>query len=288
MTILSDKAILREFKAGNIIIEPFNKNNLNNSSFDVCLGSNYYIEHKIDNADMIFNPYDEKHVKKVWGEPLKAMKVKDYYAQCLEKNKDNKDYKLEEFVNISPEDEVIFIKPMSTILAHTQEFIGAKGSITTMMKTRSSMGRVGVSSCKCSGFGDSGYCNIWTMEITNHNQYHTLTLLVGRRIAQIVFMNTEETSGKSYSNLSGKYQTSDDFEKLKRDWTPEQCLPKLYLDREIIKKSELVEDDKSNHDKDDKSIFKKDDKDDIEKEFKEIIKDGILENAKIAKYSIPI
>lgn len=136
--------------------------------------------------------------------------------------------------NIGPEDQIIWIKPGETILGHTMEFIGGRNSITTMMKARSSMGRNFIEVCKvrrsfdlsrctialirfleslanqflaqCAGWGDVGYVNRWTMEITNNSRYYSIPLVVGRRIAQIVFFDTEGIEQKSYET-TGKYQT---------------------------------------------------------------------------------
>lgn len=36
-----------------------------------------------------------------------------------------------------------------------------------------------------------GYINRWTMEITNNSQHYSIPLVVGRRIAQIVFFHCE-------------------------------------------------------------------------------------------------
>jgi len=51
-----------------------------------------------------------------------------------------------------------------------------------------------------------GYVNRWTMEITNNSRYYSIPLVVGRRIAQIVFFDTEGIEQQSYE-ASGKYQT---------------------------------------------------------------------------------
>lgn len=59
------------------------------------------------------------------------------------------------------------------------------------MKARSSLGRNFIEICKCAGWGDVGYVNRWTMEITNNSRYYTIPLVVGRRVAQIVFFETE-------------------------------------------------------------------------------------------------
>jgi deoxycytidine triphosphate deaminase len=85
-----------------------------------------------------------------------------------------------------------------TILAHTNEFIGGRETVTTMMKARSSMGRNFIEVCKCAGWGDIGYVNRWTMEITNNSRFYSIPLVVGRRIAQIVFFDSE---GRSFNYL---------------------------------------------------------------------------------------
>eukprot|EP00455_Lapot_gusevi_P013166 TRINITY_DN16362_c0_g1_i3.p1 TRINITY_DN16362_c0_g1~~TRINITY_DN16362_c0_g1_i3.p1 ORF type:complete len:119 (-),score=11.86 TRINITY_DN16362_c0_g1_i3:23-379(-) len=102
-----------------------------------------------------------------------------------------------------------------------------------MMKARSSMGRNFIEVCKCAGWGDIGYVNRWTMEITNNSRHYSIPLVVGRRIAQIIFFDSDGTiQGRSYAD-TGKYQTSADMEELKTTWSPYSMLPKMYRDREI-------------------------------------------------------
>ena len=72
------------------------------------------------------------------------------------------------------------------------------------------------------------------MEITNNSRYYAIPLVVGRRIAQIVFMDTGEILDKHYSD-SGKYATSDDIKILKKQWQPSDMIPKLYKERELQK-----------------------------------------------------
>lgn len=59
-----------------------------------------------------------------------------------------------------------------------------------MMKARSSIGRNFIEVCKCAGWGDVGYINRWTMEITNNSSHYAIPLVVGRRIGQIIFFET--------------------------------------------------------------------------------------------------
>ena len=53
-------------------------------------------------------------------------------------------------------------------------------------------------------------------------------LVVGRTIAQMVFFEVGETL-QDYPTI-GKYQTTADVIKLKKDWKPESMLPRLWRD----------------------------------------------------------
>ncbi len=129
---------------------------------------------------------------------------------------------------------IILLMPGETILAHTNEFIGGREAITTMMKARSSKGRSFIEVCKCAGWGDVGYVNRWTMEITNNSRTKILPLVVGRRISQIIFFYTGKTLQGSYTTGSdSKYCASENLEELQNSWHPLSMLPKLYKDREI-------------------------------------------------------
>ena len=161
----------------------------------------------------------------MWGTTAKRAKpAKEILAK----------YKFE-YDSIRPEDQIILLAPGETILGHTQEFIGGRDHITTMMKARSSLGRSFIEVCKCAGWGDVGYINRWTMEITNNSTHYYIPLVVGRRIAQIIFFETGPILKSDYAK-GGKYQSSGSVAQLKKDWRPTDMLPRLYLDRDIKRK----------------------------------------------------
>ena len=221
----SDKKILEAMKTGDIIITPFKRENLATSSYDLTIGEYFFVEQPPDHFQNIFNIYEKEQIERVWGKkPKKAQIAKEVF----------KDYKFT-FGNISPNDKVILLAPGETILAHTNEFIGGLNHITTMMKARSSLGRSFIEVCKCAGWGDVGYVNRWTMEITNNSKHYYIPLVVGRRIAQLVFFETGPILDKHYA-VEGKYQTTTDIKKMIKEWDPLSMLPKLYMDRDIKKK----------------------------------------------------
>ena len=213
------KKIKEEIENGNIIISPYEESNLNTSSYDVRLGEYYFRENKLKDK-LFYNFYDEEQVKNLWGEPQKALPSKEIFAETP--------------AGIYENEKIILINPGETILGHTDEFIGGKNHITTMMKARSSLGRNFIQVCKCAGWGDVGFTNRWAMEISNSSQEHTIALVVGRRISQIVFFETGDIEGDDYTK-SGKYQTTEDIKKLKKEWDPYSLVPKTYNDKESRK-----------------------------------------------------
>ena len=185
--MLSDKEILLEMQRENIVIEPYDVRQLGTNSYDVRLGE--FIARSNSNLKLI-DVFDKSDILDYW----KIQKL----------------------------NEVLTVFPNETILCHTQEIIGGRNNIATKMNARSSLGRCGISVCKCAGFGDVGYINKWTMELTNHLDT-AVVLKVGMRIAQISFFKVGETL-KQYN---GKYQS--------KIWKPENMIPRLWEDWEVTK-----------------------------------------------------
>jgi dCTP deaminase len=223
---LSDRRILEEMKKGDIVISPFEREQLATSSYDVTLGEWFYREQPPQYNHALYNIWSKDHMEHVWGagKVERAVVAKEAF----------KKYNFE-WDGIHPTDKVIILRPGETILAHTNEYIGGKAHITTMMKARSSMGRNFIEVCKCAGWGDVGYVNRWTMEITNNSKNYIIPLVVGRRIAQIIFFETGPVLETDYTK-TGKYASSTNLAQLKKKWKPEDMLPKLWTDRDIKKK----------------------------------------------------
>ncbi len=217
-SLLSDKRILEHHKLGNIIIDPFDKKKIKTSSVDVTLGE-WYFRPNTNHGLLIYNPWNKNDVEKIFGTPQRAKTASQEFGKNLPEG-------------IKKTDKVIIAYPGQMLLCHTQEFIGGKNGITTMMKARSSIGRSDITVCKCAGWGDVGFFNRWTMEITAGGFGLGLPeiLIVGEPVAQITFFETGPTLGESYSK-DGKYQTSSDLKKIKKDWDPHQMLPRLWKDR---------------------------------------------------------
>lgn len=234
MSVLSKPKIIEHLESGNIIIEPFDKNNLANTSYDVRLGKYFYRQFDLKHTQSL-NPFYKNSVYEMYSTLEVARPVK-YFKSVINP-----------FQNLLPNDLIIMIAPNETILAHTIEFIGGRNgtkdlpAVTSEMRARSSIGRIGIGVCKCAGWGDIGYVNRWTMEITNFS--NTLVPLpVGLRVAQIIFHTTDAVKSEDLYSKKGKYQTELEIETIKKSWKPEDMLPKLYLDKDLgnfIKYSKL-------------------------------------------------
>ena len=195
--MLSDKSILQEMEAGNIVIEPFDIRSLGTNSYDVRLGEWFVFPRMRLSytgsgflAPQPINFWKESDAKRFWNEPVQEKKELTIY-------------------------------PGETVLAVTEEVVGGTNGITTSMRARSSIVRSCLAVAKCGGLGDVGYISKWTMEISNFS-HSTLIIPVGMRVAQMEFFRVGETI-KEYS---GKYGS-------RTNWTPQDMLPKLYKDREL-------------------------------------------------------
>jgi dCTP deaminase len=185
--LLSDKRIIEEIEMGNITIDPFDERQLGTNSYDCRLGEWFFQPTKFSETIDFTN---EEQARAFWGQPQQA-------------------------------EEAIVVKPGTTILAHTQEVVGARNGITTTMHARSSIGRSSLSVCKCAGAGDVGYISRWTMEISNHSTC-SIHIPLGIRICQIKF----DFVGETLKEYQGKYGQE-------AEWTPYDMLPRLYNDWDI-------------------------------------------------------
>lgn len=221
--LLSRDAILRHIKEGNIVVDPFDGRKLKTTSYDVSLGEWFWREGHPEGRATLHNLYDESSTKQVWRGPYQAEGAWEVSKRLST-----------ELKNIKPDDKIILLRPGETVLAHTEEFIGGRDRIVGKMYARSSLGRNFVEVCKDAGWGDVGYFNRWTMEVTNNSQYFTIPLVVGRRIGQMVFYEVAPLQKTpDYVAEGGKYQKSQNIEEVKKSWHPEMMIPSMHLDWEV-------------------------------------------------------
>lgn len=216
--VLAKPAIIEAHREGRVFVSPFDERQAGNCSYDVRLGEWYYLEQQGFKHSSVINPYDPISVQQMWGQPRQAQKATS------------------ELPGIPEGTPFIRLPPGACALCHTDEFIGGlHNNITTMMHGRSSIGRSFIQ-VECAGWGDIGFAQRWTMEVKNLSEYRHAILVVGRRIAQIIFFETTAlVDGADF--YRGKYQPSDvrtkTYDELVEEWTPEMMLPKAHLDWEL-------------------------------------------------------
>lgn len=125
--MLTGDKIYREVNKGNITIEPFNLDNLNPNSYNVCLSN----------------------------------KIKAYDKNAVLDLKRNNDY----FREIIIPEEGMILLPNTLYIASTKEVIGSDKYISAI-DGRSSIGRLGMQIHLTAGFGDLGFHGTYTLEIT--------------------------------------------------------------------------------------------------------------------------
>ncbi len=220
--LLSNTAILRNIKKGNIVIDPFRRRDLKTTSYDIRLGEWFWREENPRGRATMHNVYDEDSVKDVWRGPFQAELSEDV-AKRIEI----------QLKNIKPSEKLIILAPGETILGHTEEFIGGRNICVAKMYARSSLGRNFIEVCKDAGWGDVGYINRWTMEITNNSKYFSIPLVVGRRVAQMVFYEVEPPVNDQDYAKDGKYQSETVLTEIKKSWSPYMMTPRMHLDYEV-------------------------------------------------------
>lgn len=212
-----------------VVIDPFDEARLGANTYDVSLGPWYYRTRPPNLGTRVYNPYCEDGVRKLWGEPQQAMSAEVEF----------KEHGLAIPQGIGLDERVIIVNPLETVLCHTNEFIGGIFCVAGWMQGKSGWSRSFISVCMDAGLGDVGYVNRWTMEVTNRHPDYAVPLVVGRPIAKIAFLkshnwlNPEDFYAGSYQE-GVQCQTElgqgdgADIEEIKRQWTPENMLPRLY------------------------------------------------------------
>ena len=164
MSILLRSEILSGYTDGSIIIEPFNEEQLGPNSYDV----------RLDDELLVYD--------------MEKCQVLD----CAQNN-DTKTLKIPS--------EGYVLQPNILYLGSTIERAGSNYYIP-MYEGRSSMARLGVQSHISAGFGDVGFKEKWTLEIT---VVHPLRIYPGIRIGQIYFQNVNQSSNDVRNLYKGKY-----------------------------------------------------------------------------------
>jgi len=114
----------------------------------------------------------------------------------------------------------LYIQNHDFILAHTQEFVRVSSSIQFTVHTTSTARRHGLDVCASAGWGDPGYCNRVTLELTANAD-----IVLPRRaiVCQIAFHRLSRPVLRPYRGSYGSYAS---IAEATTAWKPEHLLPK--------------------------------------------------------------
>ena len=220
MSVLSRSDIDTHLKSS-VIIDPFDSTRLGMNTYDVSLGEFYFRAQRAGLGSQIYNPYCEEDVRHLWGNVQSAETAQiEFHRQHHPIPK-----------GIRPEDRVILLNPGEMILAHTHEFIGGRNGIVGWMQGKSGWSRSFISVCTDAGLGDIGFVSRWTMELENRHDRFTIPLIVGLPIAKIAFLDSGNRNEDGPTAYAGNYQQGKTLEEIKKNWAPENMLPRLYAMR---------------------------------------------------------
>jgi dCTP deaminase len=171
VAVLGKCSILKSMDRGDIVITPFNPNNLGLMQYDVTLG------------DII---YRVKHV----GALKQCFKnLLNRNGFCIDLGKDESKIR---FKRIEANSSGFIIQSGETVLGCTNELIGSNcANIVPVLETRSTLARNFVFSHVSAGVGDPGFKGSWTLELVNCFPY-PIRLVPGQRVSQVLFHFIEE------------------------------------------------------------------------------------------------
>ncbi|MGM0629315.1 MAG: dCTP deaminase [Patescibacteria group bacterium] len=168
--ILSDKDIKKAIKSEDIIIDPFDKNDLQPASVDLHLGKHFLVFESKSNY--VLDP------KKPMDDLMEEVTIK--------------------------EDEPFVMHPGEFALGVVHEMTGVSAKYVGRLEGKSSIGRIGMLIHVTAGFLDPGNCLKMTLEL--HNTANIPILLYYKMpIAQMAFEKLSSECDRPYSSIRNQY-----------------------------------------------------------------------------------
>lgn len=113
------------------------------------------------------------------------------------------------------EDDGNLLFPGKFILAHTVEKFEIPLNLSALLRTKSSMGRIGLEHLDA-GWIDPGFSGALTLELTNTLQNHAIRIRPGDAIGQLVFFRHEMVEYDNSYKAKGRYSGSDTVEQTRK------------------------------------------------------------------------
>ena len=155
-------------------IEPFNHGLINPASLDVLMGDKIMVE-----APKWIQPL------KAWWLQVRGLLADNFWAVLNGKSTD--------FLAINLAKKY-YLAPNEFILACTKERFNLPSNISCEFRLKSSLARQGLGH-SLAVFAFAGFSNsVLTLEFKNYTRYHSIPLLAGMKIGQLIFHSHESCS----------------------------------------------------------------------------------------------
>lgn len=171
--ILSDKEIADRIQNGDLEIEPFASCNIEPSSVDLRLGTDFVIYREKDSSTKIDTRDGSRALDR----------AKSFSGQL----------------------DRLVVKQGDFVLAETKEKVSIPPDLAATVAGRSSLGRLGVEIHKTAGYVDPGFSGTITLEIANSNP-NPVALYPDQRVAQIIFSEVSSWPQLPYGHDGSQYQ----------------------------------------------------------------------------------
>ena len=169
---LSDRDIRREVEAKRIILKPFKDDQLQQVSYDICLGNKFIVND--EGATERIDP-----VKKIFAK-TREFSIKDGAPYILH--------------------------PGISVLGTSKEFFGSNYFLV-QLNGKSSLARIGLMAHNTAGIINPGHFLHVTFEITNQSNV-PIVLRPGMKIAQITFSMLSSPPSKTYGD-TGRFASDN-------------------------------------------------------------------------------
>lgn len=107
------------------------------------------------------------------------------------------------------------LQPGQFILAHSVEILNMPNDLSALLRTKSSMGRIGFEHMDA-GWIDPGFHGALTLEFTNQLQRHSIRIRPGDPVGQLVFFHHAQVPAEASYRARGRYNGSDTVEQVRQ------------------------------------------------------------------------
>lgn len=166
--VLSDVDIIERVGEGNLVIDPYEEDNVEPASVDLRLGRSF-----------------KKAIGTTGNGVLTLAGSEEIDWRSMH--------------------ESVILQPGDFVLATTRESVGIPDDMVASVLGRSSLGRLGVSVHQTAGYIDPGFDGQITLELSNHGPA-AIRLEAGQRICQIVFEELSSPALEPYGHEDSQYQ----------------------------------------------------------------------------------